>query len=96
MQHKLEYIFNYYGLKNQILKLQEELIELEAEINKVLMDVSKGGTFFPEGDHLDMLDEIADVLVVCEQFKNAFPLIGEIMESKVNRTIERIGYETVS
>lgn len=83
MENKLLTIFNTYGKSNQVKKLLEEVGELiETIINE---------------DKENMVKELADVMVVLEQFKLYYKIdsskIYKIMEQKVNRQLGRIENE---
>jgi len=80
---KLRYIFKHYGENNQLIKLQEELIELEEEIEVLLSNSSDFGND-------NFLSEVADVMVMCEQFRLKYNKVNSTMDFKINRQIQRI------
>ena len=80
---KLRFILEHYGKRGQLVKLQEELIELEEEIEAILCDGSELGND-------DFLGEVADVLVICNQFRLKYKKIDSIMDFKINRQTARI------
>lgn len=77
-------IIKYYGVDKQQRKLAEEVFELQEAISK-----------FPFETTLEnILEEIADVKVILEQFIEFFDLdqeeIKQVMNYKIKRTLERI------
>jgi hypothetical protein len=81
--NKLRRIFEHYGEQNQLSKLKEELNELIDEIN----DIEKG---IKEIGNIDFLGELADVLVMCEQFRLRYNKVNSIVDYKINRQLGRI------
>ena len=80
-------IINHYGTAHQLVKLCEECGEL---IQQAAKGYDKG---IPYSD--DMIEEIADVLVMIEQFKAAMSqpdrdLLDKIIMEKLERQFERI------
>lgn len=80
-------IIAHYGAAHQLVKLCEECGEL---IQQAAKCHDKG---IPYSD--DMIEEIADVLVMIEQFKAAMSqpdrdLLGQIVTEKLERQIKRI------
>lgn len=77
---KLIHIIKYFGFPNQVLKLKEEI----NEVIEAMEDIDK--------KHIT--EELADVLVVLNQFKLFFNIkdedIVEMMEYKIDRTLKRI------
>jgi hypothetical protein len=86
--NKLRFIFDNYGEQNQLIKLQEELIELEEEIEALLSNSSEFGND-------NFLNEVADVLVMCNQFRLKYNKVNSVMDFKINRQIKRIKEEKV-
>jgi division protein CdvB (Snf7/Vps24/ESCRT-III family) len=80
---KLRFIFEHYGEENQLIQLKEELNELIDEINYILRVVK------PYGNN-EFLGEVADVLVLCEQFRLKYNKVNIIKDYKINRQISRI------
>lgn len=83
-------IIEHYGVRKQLKKLSEEVYELqEAVIEYGLMpcEENKG----------NVVEEMADVMVLLKQFADWFEItpenIAEIMLNKVDRTLERIKEE---
>ena len=78
-------IINHYGAKNQQRKLAEEVFELQEAIT-----LFESG----QGDVKNVIEEIADVYVLLEQFEYYYEIepeeIGKVIQYKVNRTIERM------
>lgn len=80
MKHKLAEIFAHFGDVPQAAKLVEEAQELSESVK--------------ENARGDIVEEMADVMVLLEQIKQAYSItddeIQEVMEYKVARTLERI------
>lgn len=80
MNDKLFKIFSHFGLRKQLKKLSEECYELI----EAMLDNDK--------EHIK--EEIADVQVLLNQFKEYHEIyddeIVDIMEHKIDRTIERV------
>ena len=102
MEDKLLKIISYYGIKEQLKYIHSEYFELdEAILNE--REIS----FNSEGDIGDLLaldkakehitEEIADVLVMLEQFRLYYNIsiesVKEIAKYKINRQLERISEE---
>ena len=85
---KLRFIFEHYEEYNQLNKLKEELNELIDEINHI------EETSVKELGNDDFLGELADVLVMCEQFRLKYNKVNSIMDFKINRQIARIKKES--
>lgn len=83
---KIRYIFLHYGEEGQLNKLKEELSELIEEIDAINGDLKLIG-------NSDFLGEVADVLVMCEQFRVKYPEVNSIMDFKIKRQIGRIKEE---
>lgn len=83
MKDKLLTIFNAYGKSCQVSKLLEEVGEfIETIMNE---------------DKENMVQEMADVMVMLKQFQYYYGIedeqIEEIMKYKINRQLERIKNE---
>lgn len=104
MKEQLLYIINYYKIKSQLKKLNEECYELieavkEFEYQKEVCEnigcknIKKH--LFGLKEHIE--EEFADCCVVLEQFKAYYELnndrIIEIMKQKINRQLKRIERE---
>ena len=80
MNDKLFKIFSHFGYRKQLRKFNEECYEL----TEAMLD--------NEREHI--VEEIADVQVLLNQFKELYKIhddeIVEIMEQKIERTLERI------
>jgi NTP pyrophosphatase (non-canonical NTP hydrolase) len=97
-EEKLLKIINHYGVNNQQRKLQEEVFELNEAIISAEHSRCVGITrdVAPIGiEHI--AEEIADVMVMIEQFKLYYGITSEeitnIFWSKVDRQLERIERE---
>ena len=94
MKKDIERIADHYGLHNQYRKLVEEMSELTQAICKYL-----GSPESEKTDYTDnILEELADVMVLWQQIIyllgiEADKRIRDIAYSKVNRTLERMGYK---
>ena len=80
MDNKLLTIFNTYGKSHQVSKLLEEVGEfIETVIN---------------GDKENMVQEMADCMVMLKQFQYYYGIedkeIEEVMKYKIDRQVERI------
>ena len=98
MEDKLLKIINHYGVMPQLKYFQSEVFELnEAIINRELHWNYDTGipNIKPFDEHI--AEEIADVMVMLEQFKLYYGITSEeitkIFWSKVDRQIERIKNE---
>lgn len=77
-----DFIFSHFGAENQKRKLQEECAELIRAIAR--------------NDEQNMFEEMADVLILLDQFRmnnKIYKKIDEIKQKKVDRTIQRIEQE---
>lgn len=97
MEEKLLKIINHYRVNNQQRKLQEEVFELqEAITTHELKKTVEYEIPLTEiiGTKEDITEEIADVMVLLEQFKLYYEITSEeitkIFWSKVDRQLERI------
>lgn len=84
-------IINHYGAAHQLVKLCEECAELTQQAVKCY---DKG---IPYSD--DMIEEIADVLVMIKQFETVMSqpdrdLLDKIITEKLERQIKRIEEKT--
>lgn len=98
MEEKILKIINHYGVLPQLKYFQSEVFELNEAIIKYEDD--KYYMLEPEGLEVGkkhIAEEIADVMVMLEQFKNYYDIsskeITEIFWYKVNRQLERIRNE---
>lgn len=88
MEDELLKIISFYGLKNQLKKLSEEVYELQEAI---LLD--EGGM----ESYQHICEERADVEVLLRQLDEYFEIkfddVAKWMTKKINRTLERIDEE---
>ena len=98
MKEDLLKIINHYGVLPQLKYFQSEVFELNEAIIKYEDD--KYYMLEPEGLEVGkkhIAEEIADVMVMLEQFKIYYGIsseeITEIFWSKVNRQLDRIEKE---
>ncbi len=92
MKEQLKEIINHYGVLKQLKYFQSEVFELnEAIINIEYLP------FHNEKDKDHIAEEIADVEVMLNQFKEYYGITYEqilvIMQHKINRQLERIKEE---
>lgn len=85
---KLKRIFENYGLRNQLVKTNEECGELIVAVSKLQQVCS-------EKNISNVKEEIADVAVMVFQIALDFGIddISKIIERKIDRQIERIENE---
>jgi NTP pyrophosphatase (non-canonical NTP hydrolase) len=97
MEDKLLKIINHYGVNNQLRQFNEECFELiEAIIDYRYVEVYEGSP--AEKFHKEhVAEEIADVMVMLEQFKLYYDISSEeitnIFWSKVDRQLDRMKEE---
>lgn len=98
MKEDLLKIINHYGVNHQQRKLNEEVFELqEAILNRQINWNYDTGVqdIKPFDEHIT--EELADVMVLIEQFKLYYGISSEevanIFWQKVNRQLERIKKE---
>lgn len=86
-RERLDYIFKHFGYACQILKIDEESKELQEALIETYKQPS------PQNKE-HVLEELADVFVVLNQFKMFFKIsdkkLQEQIEFKTRRTIDRI------
>lgn len=97
MKKDLLKIIEHFDINNQQRKLQEEVFELNEAITT--HELKKSVEYeIPlteiVGTKEHITEEIADVMVMLEQFKLYYNIenmeIAKIMKNKINRTLERI------
>ena len=85
-------IINHYGINNQQRKLAEEVFELQEAI--IIEEDRKKHLKLNCFCINDITEELADVIVILEQFKRYYNIsddeIEKIKEFKVKRQMERI------
>lgn len=64
---------DYYGIDNQLMVAVEELAELQKEISKAYRGVC---------NEQNMIEEIADVLIMIDQIKDYYQLSDESIEAE--------------
>ena len=96
MKEDLLKIINHYGVLEQLKYFQSEVFEL----NEAIIDFENDKRHNEEliqNDKEHIVEEIADVMVMLEQFKIYYGISSEeitnIFWSKVNRQLERIANE---
>ena len=91
MEEKLLKIISFYGVRPQLKHFQSEVFEL----NEAILDFDSGKNYAYGIEHIT--EEIADVMVMLEQFKLYYNIsseeITEIFWSKVDRQLKRIEEE---
>lgn len=97
-KEKLLKIINTYGVLPQLKYFQSEIFEL----NEAIMQLEHYEEYANDQDYQTTLkkqkehiaEEIADVMVMLEQFKMYYNIkdmdIEEVMDKKINRQLERI------
>lgn len=99
MNKELLKIINHYGVSKQLKYFQTEVFELNEAI--IQYEVAYGDICYSEeamkGQRQHIAEEIADVMVMLEQFRIYYGIntgeVGEIMNYKIKRQIERIENE---
>lgn len=97
MKDKLLQIINHYGINNQQRKLQEEVFELQEAIT--IFENTDFGKWEDKKYMFtkDISEELADVMVLLEQFKEYYDIsegqIEQMMCNKIKRQLERIRKE---
>ena len=99
IKQKLRKIIEYYGVISQLKYFQSEIFELNEAIikqenkNSLISAIERITTGKNEGIR-NIAEEIADVLVMLEQFKLYYGIsnneIADIVKYKVDRQIKRI------
>ncbi len=101
MKEKLLKIIEFYGVNNQQRKLMEEIFELQESIT--IHELKSSVEYeIPLTELVDtryhIIEEIADVMVMLNQFKEHYEITYEqiegIMNYKINRQLERIKKES--
>lgn len=99
---KISKIANHYGLFNQSRQLIEEMAELMVALNKYIRILDNHRDIPSEwldlsDAHRNIVEEIADVLVMLEQIKVLLFIedlnIEKIANSKLDRQLERMKKE---
>lgn len=96
MKEKLKQIINHYGVIPQLKYFQSEVFELNEailEYEHFYLHTGKAMTYYNMStEHI--AEEIADVMVMLEQFKFYYGIedmdVKEIMIKKIDRQLERI------
>ena len=99
MKENLLKIINYYGVMPQLKYFQSEVFELNEAIikfeNHDFGEFKKNKNMFTK----DIIEEIADVMVMLEQFRIYYGIdigeVGGVMNKKIKRQLERINNEKV-
>lgn len=97
MKDKLLQIINRYGIEHQQRKLEEEVFELQEAIT--IFENTDFGKWEDKKYMFtkDITEEIADVMVMLEQFKVYYDIedeqVEQIMDEKIDRQLERIEKE---
>ena len=94
MEKKLKRIIDNYGVIPQLKYFQTEVFELNEAIIKERNTnyFDKAENYIEDVNHI--AEEIADVMVMLEQFKIYYNIkdmdIEEVMDKKINRQVNRI------
>lgn len=94
MKDKFKTIINHYGINAQQRQFAEEVFELQEAITIKEKEEYRCSTVVDEYNKNDVAEEIADCMVMLNQFKEYYNItdeqINKQIEYKVNRQIERI------
>jgi NTP pyrophosphatase (non-canonical NTP hydrolase) len=97
-------IIQFYGVmpqlkyfQSEVFELNEAIFEYENAIEGMYSDIDEEVPYYEEKYKKHIAEEIADVMVMLEQFKLYYDIsseeITEIFWSKVNRQLDRIAKE---
>jgi hypothetical protein len=93
MKEKLKEIIEHYGVMKQLKYFQSEVFEL----NEAIIKYEYADDYMNDKFVLDIAQEIADVEVMLNQFKEYYNIkdkpIEDIMRFKIDRQLERIKNE---
>ena len=101
MKEDLLTIIKHYGIENQLKYIHSEYFELD----EAILDYEQAGFDFSDEDCKNIekeyknhiIEELADIMVMLEQFRIYYGIslgeVGEIMNYKIKRQIERIEKE---
>lgn len=105
MEEQLKKIINHYGISKQLKYIHSEYFELDEAILNT-QQLLRDTTYYKDLEELDSLasecryhiaEEIADVMVMLEQFRLFYGIpsfkITEIMQQKIERQLKRIEEE---
>lgn len=97
-EQKIQYIADHYGYEPQSRQLIEEMAELTVALNKAWRKIFDTVDKIPNMDDEERIEEeIADVEIMLWQIKHLLGVeedeLSQIIESKLNRQIERIKNE---
>ena len=81
----IEQVTYHFGAKNQIVKAVEEMSELQKELCKIVFTALP----YEEIDHKPIIDELADVEIMCAQLRHIFGISEQVDLQKVIK-IERL------
>ena len=88
MNQNIKHIEKHYGFQHQVKKTIEECGEFIVALSKLAND---------EGSRKDVLEEMADVMVMLQQMQYFLCInpseLHKTMETKVKRQIERIRHQ---
>lgn len=97
-EQKIQYIADHYGYEPQSRQLIEEMAELTVALNKAWRKTFDTVDKLPNMDDEERIEEeIADVEIMLSQIKYLLEVgdveLSQIIESKLDRQIERINQE---
>ena len=84
----IDQVTSHFGEKNQLIKAIEEMSELQKELCKVVLTPNL--TIKPT---YEIIDELADVEIMCAQLRHIFGISGQVderKEFKIERLKQRI------
>ena len=92
MKEKLLKIINTYGVLPQLKYFQSEVFELNEAI--IIREQEEDISSFTDKLEEHIVEEIADVMVMLEQFQHYYGISNEeikgIMKAKISRQLDRI------
>lgn len=90
---KAAMIIDHYGARLQLIKLCEELGELQAEAARLALEMQGVSA---KGDEANFFEEVADVILLITQLTEFYDVekqVRGIMDAKADRTLARIEKE---
>ncbi|MCI5543451.1 MAG: hypothetical protein MR405_06030 [Mollicutes bacterium] len=102
MHKKIRYILNYFGIKNQLKKFNEEVYELNEAvikyINKGAIETACENISYVMADLLNIKhtdykfyikEELADVYLILKQIQFYFDISGEELQKNIEYKVNR-------
>lgn len=83
-----EQVIEHFGIQNQVIVAIEELAELQKELTKFLRaDNEEYGAIYDEDQ---IIEEIADVLIMIQQLMSIFEVGQEIIDKMIDLKLARL------